>query len=250
VKITIIGYGKMGHAIAEMARQQGISIASIVDPSSDAATHKSITEASMKDADVAIDFTTPNATIENIEKVAQLGKNMVVGTTGWYNQTDKAKRIIKKGGTGLICSPNFSIGVSLFFRIVANASMLMNRFSMYDPFVYEIHHKQKTDAPGGTAKILGAIVVKNIDRKKKLVFDRINNRKIAPNELQIASIRAGYMPGTHVVGFDGEADTIELRHTARSRTGFAEGAIAAARWIKGKRGFYTFEDMISEILGE
>jgi 4-hydroxy-tetrahydrodipicolinate reductase len=250
MKISIIGYGKMGHAVEAMAKSQSIGIASIIDPSGEGSTHKAINGASLKGADVAIDFTTPGSVLENIERVSSLGKNIVVGTTGWYKDLENAKKIIKKSGTGMVYSPNFSIGVNLFFRIVSEASSMMNRFPMYDPFVYEIHHRQKTDAPGGTAKVLGDIVIKNIDRKKRMAFDRIDGRKIAEDELHVASIRAGYIPGTHVVGFDGEADTIELKHTARSRSGFAEGAILASKWINGKKGFYTLEDIISTMIGD
>jgi len=250
MKIAIIGYGKMGHAIHEMALSKGISVSSIIDPTSQGAKYKSINEKALDGADVAIDFTTPSEVVNNVEKIAGLGKNLVVGTTGWYGQMERVKKIAKNNNIGFVYSPNFSIGVNLFFRMVKDASLLMDRFPMYDPYVYEMHHRQKVDAPGGTAKILGEIVVKNIKRKKRLAFDRINERKIDPDELHVASIRGGYMPGTHVVGFDGEADTIELKHTARSRSGFAEGAIMAAEWIKGKKGFYTLEDIISEMVGK
>lgn len=250
MKITIIGYGKMGHAIEEVAKQQNIDIVSIIDPTSNNATHKSITAASIKGSDVAIDFTKSQATLDNVEKVAGLGSNIVVGTTGWYDDIEKVKKIVKKHGVGLVYSPNFSIGVNLFFRMVENASAIMNRFPNYDPFIYEIHHRQKTDAPGGTAKRLGEIVIGNINRKKKLVFDRVNGRKIASDELHLASIRAGYITGTHVVGFDGEYDTIELKHTAKSRTGYAQGAITAAQWVKNRKGIYTFDEVLANIIGE
>ena len=196
------------------------------------------------------DFTSPKSVVENIEKVTALGKNMVVGTTSWYDGMDKVKAAVQKGNTGFVYSPNFSIGVNLFFKMAERATFLINRFPMYDPYVYEIHHKQKTDAPGGTAKVLGGIVIKNIERKKKMAFDRINDRKIDPDEVHVGSIRAGYIPGTHVLGFDGEADTIEMIHTARSRTGFAEGALLAAKWIDGKKGFYTLDEIISKMIGE
>lgn len=250
MRIAIIGYGKMGHAIEAMAKSQGIEVASIIDPLGTGATYTSITPESLKNADVAVDFTTPKTVAQNVELVAGAGKCMVVGTTGWYDQMESVKAIVKKYDTGFVYSPNFSIGVNLFFRIVRRAAVLMDQFPSYDPFVYEIHHNQKTDAPGGTAKILGDIVVKNVKRKKKMVFDRINDRKIEPDELHVGSIRGGYIPGVHVVGFDGEADTIELTHTARSRTGFAEGAVMAAKWINGKKGFYTLDDIISGMVGE
>lgn len=250
MKIAIIGYGKMGHAIESIAKLQGIGVSSIIDPSSDDASSDSISDEALEDADVAIDFTSPDTVMANIEAVAKTGTSLVVGTTGWYDDLEKAKKIVKKYEIGLVYSPNFSIGVNLFFRMVRNAAVLMDQFPDYDPFIYEMHHNQKTDAPGGTAKILADIIIKNIKRKKRIAADRINDRKINPDELHVASIRAGYNPGVHVVGFDGEADTIELKHTARSRTGFAEGAILAAKWINNKEGFYTLDDIISGMVGE
>jgi 4-hydroxy-tetrahydrodipicolinate reductase len=250
VRIAILGYGKMGHAVEAMAIGQGVEIVSTIDPMASDARYKEVNEESVKDADVVIDFTSPKAVVGNIGLVAALHKNMVVGTTGWYDNVDSVRETVKRQGIGFVYSPNFSIGVNLFFRMVRRAAVLMDQFPSYDPFVYEMHHNQKTDAPGGTAKILGEIILKNVKRKKRMAFDRINDRKIEPDELHVGSIRAGYMPGTHVVGFDGEADTIELTHTARSRTGFAEGALLAAKWISGKKGFYTLDDIISGMVGD
>ncbi len=250
MRIAILGYGKMGHAVEAMAKSKGVEVAAIIDPTEKGATSNAITKEALSAADVVIDFTAPKTAIENIEKVAALGKSLVIGTTGWYDSMERAKAAVAKGGAGFVYSPNFSIGVNLFFRVVKDASVIMDRFPMYDPFVYEIHHNQKTDAPGGTAKILGDIVVKNVKRKKRMVFDRINDRKIEPDELHVGSIRGGYIPGTHVVGFDGEADTMELIHTARNRTGFAEGALLAAQWLNGKKGFYSFDDVITGVMEE
>ncbi len=186
--------------------------------------------------------------MNNIKELAGLHKSVVVGTTGWYDSIDSVRKLVEKQGIGLIYSPNFSIGINIFMQIADRAAAIMDKFEMYDPYVYEMHHNQKIDAPGGTAKALGGILLKNIKRKKKMAFDRITDRKIAPDELHVASIRAGFMPGTHVVGFDGAADTIELVHTARSRAGFAEGAIMAARWLNGRKGFYTMEDLINSVM--
>jgi 4-hydroxy-tetrahydrodipicolinate reductase len=240
----------MGHAIEAMAKAQGIEVAATIDPTEPSATHKSISAEALSNVDVAIDFTTPKTAVSNIEQVAKLGKNMVIGTTGWHDQLDRAKAAIAESKTGFVYSPNFSIGVNLFFRIVRKGASEMDKLPMYDPFVYEIHHRQKTDAPGGTAKVLGEIIISNMERKKRMAFDRINDRKIEPDEVHVGSIRGGYIPGTHVVGFDGEADTIELVHTARSRTGFAEGALLAAKWIDGKKGFYTLDSILSEMVGD
>ena len=247
LKIAIVGYGKMGHAVEALAGKHNVEIASIIDPSEKGATYNSITKESLSDVDIAIDFTSSTSALKNIDIISSLNKNIIIGTTGWYSNIQKVKEIVNNRNIGLVYSPNFSIGVNLFFQIVKNTAILFDKFPSYDPFIYEMHHNQKTDSPGGTAKKLGEIIITNVRRKKNLVYDKIDGRHIAPDELHVASIRAGYLPGTHVVGFDGEADTIELRHTARSRLGFAEGALFAAKWINGKKGFYSLEDIITEI---
>ncbi len=248
VRIAIIGYGKMGHEIERLAKVRGIDVAAIIDPNGKGA-YGEINKESLANADVAIDFSTPNSVVDNVRKVASLGKNMVVGTTGWYNSINETKDIVRESGIGFIYSPNFSIGVNLFFKIVEESSKFFDKVREYDVYVHESHHNQKLDSPSGTAKVIGDIILKNIKRKNKLVFDKLD-RKISPEELHIVSLRAGYIPGTHVVGFDGEADTVELKHIARSRAGFAVGAVMAAEWINGKRGFYTIQDFISDLIGK
>ena len=202
----------------------------------------------MKDVDLCIDFTNPESVIKKIEKISKFKKNIVVGTTGWYNDLDNVKEIVDKSGIGFIYATNFSIGVNMFFKIVENAAKIVNKIEDYDIFGYELHHNKKVDSPSGTAKTIGNILIKNIDRKEKLVFDKLD-RKIKPEELHIASIRSGSIPGTHVVGFDSSADTIELSHVARNREGFALGAVMAAQWINGKKGFYDIDDLMKEIIG-
>jgi len=234
MKIAIIGYGKMGHEIERAAKLMGIAVQCIIDPKDPGATHKSIDEKSMQNVDVCIDFTRPDAVLENINQISKFKKNIVVGTTGWHNSLEKAKEISRKNNLGLVYASNFSIGVNVFFRIIENAAKIMNNLSDYDVFGYELHHNKKLDSPSGTAKSIEKILVSNIKRKKEVPF---------------ASVRAGSIPGTHVVGFDSSADTIELKHTARNREGFAIGAIMAAEWINGKKGFYNIDDMMNELLG-
>jgi 4-hydroxy-tetrahydrodipicolinate reductase len=247
MNISIIGYGKMGKEIERIAKAKGISVASIIDPNGDG-THTQIDENSVRNADVCVDFSTPNAAIGNIERAARLKKNVVVGTTGWYSKLNKARGIVGRNRIGLIYASNFSIGVNMFCRIVENAAKIANKIEDYDVYGYEIHHNKKADSPSGTAKTICDILIKNIKRKNKLVFDRLD-RKIAPNELHFASIRAGSIPGTHIVGFDSGADTIELKHEARNREGFALGALMAAKWINGKKGLYNIDHMMKDILG-
>jgi 4-hydroxy-tetrahydrodipicolinate reductase len=155
---------------------------------------------------------------------------MVVGTTGWYERIDEARLLVTENETGLVYGSNFSIGVNLMFRLTRQAAQQFSRFAEYDPFIEEAHHKFKKDAPSGTALSL------------KSILEEVYNR-----EVPTASTRAGYIPGVHTVGFDSEADTLTITHNARSRAGFAAGAIVAARWIAGRRGFYDFSQVIEEI---
>lgn len=249
LKIAIIGYGKMGHEIEMAAKDRGMVVHAIIDPEvkKGGIFFNNIDSESMDGVDVCIDFTTPDALPENVRKIAGQKKNIVVGTTGWYGRIAEVKEAAEKSGIGLIYSPNFSIGVNLLFRIVGNASKLFNGFPDYDAFVYELHHNQKIDSPSGTAKKLGDVILSNMKRKSKAVYDKLD-RKIAPEELHIASIRAGSIPGTHVIGFDSKADTVELTHTARGRAGFAAGAVQAAEWVHGKRGVFTMDDMMKKLL--
>lgn len=247
MKIAIIGYGKMGHEIERVAKLKKMEVKSIIDPNNPEAMYSEINEESLEGVDVAIDFTMPSAVVENVRRVANLGKNMVVATTGWYEHLDEVKNIVEESGIGFIYSSNFSVGVAAYLKIIEAAAKLFDKIPDYDVYGFEAHHNQKIDSPSGTAKSIGDVLIKNLSRKDKLVFDKLD-RKIEPNEVHIASIRAGFIPGTHVVGFDSEADTIELKHIARSRAGFAFGALMAAEWINGKKGFYTMSDFVSELL--
>ncbi|MCK4555803.1 MAG: 4-hydroxy-tetrahydrodipicolinate reductase, partial [Candidatus Aenigmarchaeota archaeon] len=248
-KIAIIGYGKMGCEIEKAAKDRNIAVQAIIDPAQEkrGKFFTEISAESMKDVDVCIDFTAPAVVMENVKKIAEYKKNIVIGTTGWYDKIGEVREIAEKNNVGIIYAPNFSIGVNLFFRVIENASKLFNRFAEYDPFVYELHHNQKLDSPSGTGKKLGEIVLQNINRKSKAEYGMLD-RKIEPGELHVASVRAGSIPGTHVVGFDSKADTIELKHTARGRAGFAVGAVSAAEWIADKKGFYSMDDMMKNIL--
>ncbi len=235
MNIAIIGYGKMGHEIEKVAKARNINVISIIDPNDKNANFREINEQSMKNVDVCIDFTTPNAVIENIKKISKFKKNIVAGTTGWYEKINEVKDIVSHNKIGFIYASNFSIGVNVFFRIVENAAKIMDNIDSYDVFGYELHHSKKLDSPSGTAKSIEKILVNNIKRKKEVPF---------------ASVRAGSIPGTHVVGFDSSADTIELKHVARNREGFALGAVMAAEWMRNKKGFFEINDMMKEIMGD
>jgi 4-hydroxy-tetrahydrodipicolinate reductase len=222
MKIALIGYGKMGHMIEQAALRRNAEVTCIIDPFNES-------RGSLADCDVAIDFSEPGAVIDNIRAAAQTKVAIVVGTTGWYNRIEEVREIVEQSGIGFIYGSNFSIGVNLMFRLVGRAAEMISQFSDYDPFIEEAHHQFKKDAPSGTAIFLRQIV------------EKAYNRDVA-----VASTRAGFIPGTHTVGFDSEVDTLTITHTARSRAGFAEGAIVAAEWIKDRKGFHEFSEVIDE----
>jgi 4-hydroxy-tetrahydrodipicolinate reductase len=168
--------------------------------------------------------------LENIRRVAALGCNLVVGTTGWDDHVAEVRRVIEASGIGMVYAANFSIGVNLFYRVARAAAEIFADFPMYDPYLTETHHKFKKDAPSGTA----------------LEIKRQVQPHFAGRDIPVASIRAGYIPGVHELGFDSEADTVVLRHTARGRQGFAEGALYAARWIVGKKGLFSFAEVLEQ----
>jgi 4-hydroxy-tetrahydrodipicolinate reductase len=242
LKIALIGYGKMGRMIEEKAKLMPMEIVARIDPlQADCA--REITEETLNGAEVCIEFTHPSAVLDNIAKVCALGRNLVVGTTGWHDKLDKVKAMVEKSGIGMVYGSNLSIGMNLFYEIVEKAAREFAKYDEYDAYGLELHHRQKTDSPSGTAKELGNILLNNIKVKTSLLEDKAEG-KIKPEELHFASIRAGFIPGTHTVGFDSEADTIELTHRARNRSGLALGALKAAAWIHGKKGFYYFRDFI------
>lgn len=247
MNIALIGFGKMGKLVDQKAKEKGIKVVTTIDPNVDDAQFKEITEESLRDADVCIDFSLPTAAMRNLERVAALKRNIVMGTTGWYDNMDKAKKIVTQQDIGFIWSGNFSIGVKIFFEILKEATKILNRFPDYDVLCYELHHNRKADSPSGTAEMIGNIILEHLDRKETLVTEKLS-RKILPTELHVASVRGGETPGTHVVAFDSAFDTIELKHTVRSREGLALGAIMAAEFIKDQKGFFDINDLMGKII--
>ena len=233
MRIALLGYGKMGRLVEAVALLQGCEIG----PKLDVADNKGgsgITPGSMNGVDAAIDFSQPDAVLPNIEACCRARVNIVVGTTGWGAERSRTEQLVRDSGIGMVYGPNFSVGMNLFFEIVSQAARVMAGAPQYDPYLLEQHHRAKLDAPSGTALSILEIMKPYLKN---------------PN-LSIASTRAGFIPGNHVVGFDSEADTIILEHRVRNRQGFAEGAILAARWIVGKKGFYEFHDIFSEAMRE
>ena len=234
MKIALIGFGKMGREIDSVAREQGEVIARVFE------WDCIVTPEALADVDICVEFSTPDAVLQNIRTAIEASRDIVVGTTGWYQHLSEIKGSVKE--SGLLYSSNFSLGMNIFFRIVKQAAVLMNKVADYDPYVHEVHHRQKADSPSGTALSLAHILTENIHRKKE-ILTKPPEGKINPDILHVSSTRAGFFPGTHTVGFDSEADLIELQHTAKSRRGFALGALAAARWLRGRKGVYTMDDV-------
>lgn len=232
MNIALLGYGKMGKLIEQRASRHGMTVALILNRSTND-QFQGLTPENLAGIDVCLDFSTPQAVVENIRRVAEIGVNLVVGTTGWYDRLAEVRQIVSERNIGFVYAPNFSIGMTLFFKLVEHAARVFSRFEAFDPFIEEAHHKFKQDAPSGTAIALG----------------RLLEAAYSDRTVPMTSVRAGYIPGTHSVSFDSEAETISLRHVARSREGFAEGALLAARWIVGKTGFYEFRHLVEERLG-
>ena len=229
-RLAIIGYGKMGKLIERLAPEFGFEVRAKFsgrdNPHAQALSHETL-----RGIDVAVEFTTPEAAPQNIRRLAVLGINTVVGTTGWLEQLPALRSAIADGKTGLVWAPNFSVGVNLFLQTVARAAALFAKHPEYEAWAWEIHHSAKKDAPSGTLKKLA---------------EEIRDAGYA-RPISLSSSRAGAIPGTHEIGFDSVDDTITLRHTARSREGFARGALQAARWIAGKKGFFEFKEILSEL---
>lgn len=234
MKIALVGYGKMGHMIEQSARRAGHEVVVTVDVAADDATVKVPTNdgaavaraVKSSGADGIIEFTHPAAVMGNIKALLPLALPLVVGTTGWNDKKSEVDALAKEVGGAVMTAANFSIGVNMFYKIVEEAAKIMAEYSMYDVATWEAHHNQKADSPSGTALEIARRVMLGNPAKTEIVTDAFHDRP-KPCQLHVSSTRCGNIPGTHKVFFDGTADTIELTHTARSREGFADGAVAA-----------------------
>ena len=228
--LAIVGYGKMGRLIEKFAPDYGFAVRAKFH-SQNNAQGCGLTREALHGVDVALEFSAPRAAAGNIASLAAAGINGVVGTTGWSEQFSAVRDAVTQHGTGLVWAANFSIGVNLFLQGVAQAASLFAKRSEYEAWGWEIHHSAKKDAPSGT-------LVKLAEVMRASGYDR---------PISLSSNRAGANPGTHEIGFDSAADTITLRHTARSREGFARGALCAARWVIGKKGVFEFREILAEL---
>jgi 4-hydroxy-tetrahydrodipicolinate reductase len=193
-----------------------------------------------------IHFATAKGIINDLTPWVEAHRQIVVGTTGWQNQLHDVEALVKNNQIGLIYAPNFSLGVNIFFHLVKTAAQMMNKFENYDAFIQEIHHKNKIDSPSGTALMMGQIVLEHLQRKKELL-NETSHTAIRPEQLHVSSVRSGTVVGTHTLAFDSAADSIELKHTAKNRSGLALGTLFAAEWIQGKKGLFTMDDAFQDL---
>jgi 4-hydroxy-tetrahydrodipicolinate reductase len=227
MRVLLVGYGKMGQLVGDLAGHYGCEVAGVIDPLSP--RHGGGADAECwKGVDVAIDFSTADSITTNLPVLARRGINLVVGTTGWAQHEAGLRQVVSDTGIGVVVAPNFSTGVVLFEAIAAHAAGLFAAQPEFGAFLHEAHHAAKKDAPSGTA----------------LLLKRSMEQAGFPRPIDVSASRAGFIPGTHTVGFDGPAETVTLTHTARDRTAFARGALGAAKWVQGKHGWFSMKDVL------
>ena len=236
MKIALLGYGKMGQEIEKLALKRGHEIVLVLNSLEDWENEGD----HLPGVDVAIDFSTPVSIVENIYHCFAAGIPMVIGTTGWLDDLEKVQQDCLKLEQCLFFSPNFSIGVNLFFDLNRYLASLMSQWEDYTVSIEETHHIHKQDAPSGTAIVLANDIIRHTERKEKWVKETVEN----PEELGIKSYRTDNVPGTHIVRYESEEDCIEIIHTAKNRRGFALGAIMAAEWVIGKKGFFDMKNLL------
>jgi len=244
MRIALLGYGKMGKMIEKIATDRHHEIVLKIDHDN----LDDLTVENLQKADAAIEFSTPDTVFGNIQKCFEAGLPIVVGTTGWYGSLQQVKNDCDKSNNALIYASNFSVGVNVFFHVNKVLAKLMNKYPYYEVQVEEIHHVHKLDAPSGTAMTIAEGIIENLDSKSEwvnTVGEQVSDAAVKNNQLLIESLRIDSVPGTHTVIYDSEVDTIEFKHTAHNRTGFALGAVLAAEWIQDKKGFFEARDMFN-----
>lgn len=228
MRVLLVGHGRMGKLVEQLAPQYGITIAGIVTA---ADAERILTSDDLPSADVAIDFTLAAAVPRNLPLLAERGLNVVIGTTGWSAHEDALREVVARSAVGVLAAANFSLGMNIFQMVVDEAARRFAKHSSFEAWIHEFHHAAKKDAPSGTALQL------------KAGMERAGYSR----PVSVSSARVGSIPGTHQVGFDGPSDTIALTHTVRDRAVFARGALDAARWLVGRRGWFTMKDMLETL---
>jgi len=231
MRIALVGHGKMGHEVEAVLRERG---------------HEAVVAergAFPAGCAVGIDFTRPEAVPGNVGRAMAAGARYVVGTTGWSDHLDEVRRLVERAGGGLVHAANFSLGVNLFYRVVRDTAKRLAAFPQYDPYVLERHHRQKKDAPSGTARVLSSILAEATGRRATESL----SGALPEGSFHVAALRAGGIVGDHTVGFDSGSDEIMLEHRARSRRAFAVGSVVAAEWIAGRTGFHSFDAVLDDL---
>jgi 4-hydroxy-tetrahydrodipicolinate reductase len=227
MRLLVVGHGRMGRLVEQLAPGYGFEVAGALDVE-DNAGGSGITRERCRGLDVAVDFSTPEATLASVPKLASFGVNLVVGTTGWQQHEDEVRRVVLDAGIGAVVAANFSLAANLLDALAEMAGRLFKDAEGYGAFIHEAHHKAKKDAPSGTA----------------LMLRRALERGGYALPVDVSSTRAGFIPGIHTVGFDGPAETLTLQHTVRDRATLAHGALTAARWVVGRRGWFGMKDVL------
>lgn len=253
MKVAIVGYGRMGRLIASLLIDNGNEVVAVIDPvsTSDAVTDKHLDAKSVMDADIVIDFSSPQSAVDNIIMYAKLGIPAVIGTTGWYEEKERVADLCNEYKSRILYSGNYSLGVAVFLKLARRAGELINRVGSYDVSIREVHHTGKADSPSGTALMIADDLISSIDSKHEILIGNSDGR-IRSDQLQIVSERVGRVPGIHEILIDGDYDSITLTHSARTREGFASGAIAAAEWLleTDRYGLLSMDDFLDDLLGD
>ncbi|MBM4165368.1 MAG: 4-hydroxy-tetrahydrodipicolinate reductase [Ignavibacteria bacterium] len=244
MNIALIGYGKMGKEIESLSKERGTVIKKIFTRENNSAG-KSLNKQSLKDIDLCFEFSAPDEAYYNIEALIAAKKNIVCGTTGWFDKISSVKKLVEEHQIGFVYSSNFSLGMNIFISTVERAASLLNRFNEYDVSIHETHHVRKPDSPSGTAFALASLLLQNFPRKTEIITETAH-QQLQPHQLHVSSTRIGNVVGQHTVLFDSEVDSLELIHTAKNRRGFALGAIIAAEWLyyTQQKGFFTMKDVL------
>jgi len=248
MRYALVGYGRMGRAIESAAAGRGHELVGVVDPGvGDRPGVPRLDARALRGAEVAFEFTAPGAAEENVLALLALRVAVVCGTTGWDPSSRRVARALERFRGALLVAPNFSLGMSVFVRVVSDCARALGRLGGYDPFVVECHHRGKADAPSGTARRLAEAVREGSPRPLAVCEGNPRGR-VAPGAIHLASVRAGHEPGVHTVGFDGEHDVITLTHRSRGRSALALGAVLAGEWLRGRSGRRTFEEVVGELV--
>lgn len=241
MQISIIGYGRMGKEVEKQSSNFSLKVSKIIN------TQQELEDTSFSSDEIAIEFSTPESVIRNIELLSEKRISVICGTTGWQNNLDYIKKLVQRKKIGFLYASNFSIGVNIFLNIVKASSKLIDAFEDYDVLAHEMHHKNKKDSPSGTALTMGQILLENIDRKKILITDKLN-RKLKENEIHLSSTRGGDVIGKHITMYDSIYDSIEITHTGKDRSAYAIGALKCAQWLYDKEGFFSIDDYMKDLI--